>query len=91
MGENPLISFLYAPSPLCKHPFLPHLSLYFVLSPALSTAAEGRELQVAHGVILRCFWKRWQGLSVDTPLRMMLDPGELAILRYILSDQTGLW
>lgn len=39
--------------------------------------------QVAHGLILRCFFKRWLGLSVDYPLPIMMPPGTLAILRYV--------
>lgn len=45
--------------------------------------------QVAHGLILRCFVKRWLKLPVDDPLPMMLSPGALAMLRYVLLFVTG--
>lgn len=43
-------------------------------------------LFVAHGLILRCFVKRWLGLSVDFPLRMMLAPAAIAVLSYKNND-----
>jgi sedoheptulose-bisphosphatase len=46
--------------------------------------------QVAHGLILRCFVKRWLKLPVDDPLPMMLSPGALAMLRYVLLFLLGL-
>ncbi|KAL2194969.1 putative phosphoglycerate mutase [Corynascus similis CBS 632.67] len=39
-------------------------------------------LLVAHGLILRCFLKRWLGLSLDIPLEMMLAPGAIGVLSY---------
>lgn len=39
-------------------------------------------LLVAHGLILRCFVKRWLGFSVSFSLPMMLAPGAVAILSY---------
>ncbi|KAK4243510.1 histidine phosphatase superfamily [Corynascus novoguineensis] len=39
-------------------------------------------LLVAHGLILRCFLKRWLGLSLDFPLEMMLAPGAIGVLSY---------
>jgi broad specificity phosphatase PhoE len=54
-------------------------------------ATEKRELQIAHGLILRCFWKRWLGLSVDSPIRMILDTGAMGVLTYVPSDKTDLW
>ncbi|KAK5633443.1 hypothetical protein RRF57_009157 [Xylaria bambusicola] len=39
-------------------------------------------LLVAHGLILRCFVKRWLGFSVDFPLQMILAPGAIAVLSY---------
>ena len=38
---------------------------------------------LAHGLILRCFVKRWLGFSVDFPIPMMLDPGAIAVLRFV--------
>lgn len=37
--------------------------------------------QVAHGLILRAFVKRWLKCPLDTPLPMMLSPGAIGILR----------
>jgi hypothetical protein len=51
--------------------------------------ADGKGGQVAHGLILRCFVKRWLKLPVDDPLPMMLSPGALAMLRYVLLVITG--
>ncbi|KAH9898726.1 putative phosphoglycerate mutase [Xylariomycetidae sp. FL2044] len=39
-------------------------------------------LVVAHGLILRCFVKRWLGFPVDFALQMMLAPGAIAVLSY---------
>lgn len=56
-----------------------HCSL-FLASPK---AANGRTIQVAHGLIGRCFCKRWLGLSINDPLRIMFEPGAISVLRYI--------
>lgn len=37
---------------------------------------------VAHGHILRAFVKRWLGLSLDTRLELMLEPGGVCGLSY---------
>ncbi|KAF2472658.1 phosphoglycerate mutase [Lindgomyces ingoldianus] len=37
---------------------------------------------VAHGLILRCFVKRWLGYPLDMPLTLMLSPGGIGILSY---------
>jgi broad specificity phosphatase PhoE len=37
---------------------------------------------VAHGHILRAFVKRWLGLSLDTKLELMLEPGGVCGLSY---------
>jgi hypothetical protein len=62
---------------------VPFLSFLFDLVPSLAAAAKMEESQVAHGLILRCFVKRWLGLAVDFPLQMMLSPGAIAVLRYV--------
>lgn len=92
-GEKPVdvlfvrfVSLLFFPSPN----FLSLSATPLFCSSSIATKAERRELQVAHGLILRCFVKRWLGLSVDFPLRMMLAPAAIAVLRYVLSDKTGL-
>jgi probable phosphoglycerate mutase len=46
--------------------------------------ADGREPQVAHGLILRCFIKRWLGWPIDFSFPMMLDPGAVTVLRYAI-------
>lgn len=37
-------------------------------------------LQVAHGLILRCFLKRWLSLPLDTPVSLTMEPGAIAVL-----------
>jgi len=68
------------------------LSWYVRTNYGLALGAErGLMLgQVAHGLILRCFVKRWLKLPVDDPLPMMLSPGALAMLRYVLLLLLGL-
>lgn len=39
-------------------------------------------LLVAHGLVLRCFVKRWLDFTVDFPLQMILAPGAIAMLSY---------
>jgi hypothetical protein len=41
-------------------------------------------VKVAHGMSLRCFVKRWLGYPLDMPLALMLSPGAIGILRYVL-------
>ncbi len=56
----------------------------YVISPFPSVlVSKAQDLQVAHGLILRCFVKRWLGFSVDFPIPMMLDPGAIAVLRFV--------
>lgn len=55
-----LVRLFSLSSLLRKCPLSPSIYL-----PALPTATQRRELQVAHGLILRCFMKRWIGLTVD--------------------------
>ena len=49
----------------------------------LRLISKARNLQVAHGLVLRCFVKRWIRYSVDSRLPMMLAPGAVAVLRYV--------
>lgn len=63
--------------------FLYALASTYSLSLASPTAANKRALQVAHGLILRCFTKRWIELSIDNPARLMLEPGAISVLRYV--------
>ena len=39
----------------------------------------------AHGHTLRAFTKRWLGYPMEFPLSMMLEPGAVGVLRYVLS------
>ncbi|KAI0189231.1 putative phosphoglycerate mutase [Astrocystis sublimbata] len=50
--------------------------------PHMNGGGPANVLLVAHGLILRCFVKRWLNLSVDSPLQMMLAPGAIAVLSY---------
>ncbi|KAG9249708.1 putative phosphoglycerate mutase [Emericellopsis atlantica] len=43
-------------------------------------------LIVAHGLILRCFAKRWIGFEIDASLELMMDPGAIAVLSYKNKD-----
>ncbi|KAL2843821.1 histidine phosphatase superfamily [Aspergillus pseudodeflectus] len=43
-------------------------------------------LLVAHGLIHRCFVKRWLGFSIDFDLQMMFAPGAIAVLSYKNND-----
>lgn len=40
--------------------------------------------KVAHGMSLRCFVKRWLGYPLDMPLALMLAPGGIGVLRYVI-------
>ncbi|KAK3897891.1 histidine phosphatase superfamily [Staphylotrichum tortipilum] len=50
--------------------------------PHMNRGGAADVLLVAHGLILRCFLKRWLDFSVDFPLQMMLAPGAIAVLSY---------
>ncbi len=65
---------------MCSSYVLSSLSLFGKPSVLIS---KERHSQVAHGLVLRCFLKRWLGFSVDFPLPMMLGPGAIAVLRYV--------
>lgn len=41
------------------------------------------ELQVAHGLILRCLVQRWLGHQIPDGLPMIFEPGAVGILRYV--------
>lgn len=53
-------------------------------TPTKLTTHDANNKQVAHGLILRCFFKRWLKLSVDDPLPIMFSPGAISMLRYVL-------
>lgn len=55
-----------------------------ILVVCLFSFSDGHEAnpQIAHGLVLRCFAKRWLGFAVNFPLQMLLSPGAVAILRY---------
>ncbi len=77
-GGTPSDVLLVSPC-LQRTPFssiLPYSALPSLPAPETQTS------QVAHGLILRCFMKRWLDLSIDFPLPMILAPGAIAVLRY---------
>ena len=41
-------------------------------------------LLVAHGHLLRAFVKRWLNFPLNTELGMMLEPGAVGVLRYVV-------
>lgn len=50
-------------------------------SPEASRWQITHSCQVAHGLILRAFAKRWMQYALDFPLPMMMAPGAIAVLR----------
>lgn len=46
-------------------------------------------VQIAHGHILRAFTKRWLRYPLEFPLSMMLEPGGVGILRFVLWEAWG--
>ncbi|ETN40839.1 uncharacterized protein HMPREF1541_05119 [Cyphellophora europaea CBS 101466] len=54
--------------------------------PYMESGGNGDIVLVAHGLILRCFVKRWLDLPVDDSLPMLLSPGSIAILSYKKHD-----
>ncbi|KAL8402557.1 hypothetical protein RB596_009073 [Gaeumannomyces avenae] len=59
------------------------LEIREIQGPCMNGEQPADVLIVAHGLILRCFVKRWIGLSVDNPnFPMMLNPGGVSILSY---------
>ncbi len=63
------------------------LLLALAIPPTSPLLTHHMNAQVAHGLILRCFVKRWLGFSLDFPLQMMLAPGAIAVLRYVKHGQ----
>ncbi|KAL2173000.1 putative phosphoglycerate mutase [Thermothelomyces heterothallicus CBS 202.75] len=53
-----------------------------IQTPYMNGAKPADVLIVAHGLVLRCFIKRWLGFSVDFPLQMKMDPGAITVLSY---------
>ncbi|OHW93293.1 phosphoglycerate mutase [Colletotrichum incanum] len=43
-------------------------------------------LLVAHGLILRCFWKRWLGYAIDFEVSIIFSPGAISVLSYKEND-----
>ncbi|KAH7267987.1 histidine phosphatase superfamily [Fusarium solani] len=50
--------------------------------PNMNGEKPANVLLVAHGLILRCFIKRWLGWPIDFSFPMMLDPGAVTVLSY---------
>ncbi|GAB7365784.1 hypothetical protein MBLNU230_g7118t2 [Neophaeotheca triangularis] len=61
------------------------------MSGATSRDSVGDVVIVAHGLILRAFAKMWLGSPVDAPLEMILPPGAMGILRYVLPLSHRTW
>ncbi|KAL2851116.1 histidine phosphatase superfamily [Aspergillus pseudoustus] len=54
--------------------------------PYMNGEASADVLIVAHGLINRCFVKRWLGFAVDFDLPMIFAPGAVAVLSYKNND-----
>ncbi|KAM6529541.1 hypothetical protein FALCPG4_007670 [Fusarium falciforme] len=50
--------------------------------PSMNGEKPADVLLVAHGLILRCFIKRWLRWPIDFSFPMMLDPGAVTVLSY---------
>ncbi|KIW88525.1 uncharacterized protein Z519_11094 [Cladophialophora bantiana CBS 173.52] len=53
-----------------------------VQAPHMNGGKPADVVLVAHGLILRCFVKRWLKYPIDDPLPMMFSPGAIAMLSY---------
>ncbi|EPE09487.1 phosphoglycerate mutase [Ophiostoma piceae UAMH 11346] len=53
-----------------------------IQEPYFDNDRAGDVLLVAHGLILRCFVKRWLGFPVDFPLEMIFSPGGISVMSY---------
>lgn len=60
------------------------IPLFSLLSDP-STISKPPGSQVAHGLILRGFVKRWLNFSIDAHLPMILDPGAVSVLRCVIN------
>ena len=77
-----LYTFLF--TIFAPNPSVTFLSLTFCsVCSCLRFSSQLTNFQVAHGLILPCFAKRWLGLAVDDPPQMELAPGALGVLRYV--------
>ncbi|KAG8168603.1 hypothetical protein KVR01_001352 [Diaporthe batatas] len=57
-----------------------------IQKPSMKGQKPADVLVIAHGLILRCFVKRWLGLEIDSNLQMILSPGGIAVLSYKNND-----
>ncbi|KAL0929419.1 phosphoglycerate mutase [Colletotrichum truncatum] len=55
-------------------------------SPCMHGGKAADVLIVAHGLILRCFMKRWIGYEIENPLPMTFSPGAVAVMSYRKED-----
>ncbi|KAF4334822.1 phosphoglycerate mutase [Fusarium beomiforme] len=46
----------------------------------------GNIMVVGYGTFLRCFWKAWGGLSIDSPVAIQFDTGSVVTLSYKNND-----
>ena len=54
-----------------------------IQKPYFNSDRAGDVLLVAHGLVLRCFVKRWLGFPLDFPLEMIFSPGGISVMRYV--------
>ncbi|KAF2744352.1 putative phosphoglycerate mutase [Sporormia fimetaria CBS 119925] len=59
-----------------------------IQEPCMRDGKPADVLLVAHGLILRCFVKRWLDKPIDESLEMVLNPGAIAVLSYKNNDIT---
>ncbi|KAF5227003.1 hypothetical protein FANTH_14910 [Fusarium anthophilum] len=52
----------------------------------IGSEKDGNIMIVAHGTFLRCLWKVWANLSIDTPMGMQFETGSVGILTYKDND-----
>ncbi|KAI4671319.1 uncharacterized protein J4E88_009353 [Alternaria novae-zelandiae] len=53
-----------------------------IQSPAMNGERPVDIVLVAHGLVLRCFLKRWLGLPLDASFPVMYSPGAIGVLGY---------
>ncbi|KAF2849436.1 putative phosphoglycerate mutase [Plenodomus tracheiphilus IPT5] len=64
------------------------LQIKEIQKPYMHGEKSANVLLVAHGLILRCFVKRWLGWMIHSSLPMTLLPGSISVLSYKANDIT---
>ncbi|KAK1657346.1 putative phosphoglycerate mutase [Colletotrichum godetiae] len=54
--------------------------------PHIQGEGHGDVLVVAHGLILRCFWKRWNGFELDQDILLDLPTAGMFVLRFVNTE-----